>query len=328
MTAHPQPHIVFMGTPEFAVASLNALVEARLAPMAVVTAPDRARGRGQAVSPCAVKSAALDHGIGHILQPESVRDPAFVRALAALEPDIIVVVAFRILPPEVYGLASMGAFNLHGSLLPAYRGAAPIHRAVMAGETETGVTTFFLQEKVDTGQLILQRSMPIGPDETTGDVHDRMMVLGAEAVVDTVRLILEGRADPVAQDDRLASAAPKVHKSESRIDWGRPAQDVHNFIRGLSPVPGAWTVHGPGQARLTLYRSSIPDAAHGEPQAAGVHSDSAHVPGTVLRQEERLFVACADGHVEVRELQQAGRRRLAAQTFLNGSDMKTGDRLE
>ncbi len=338
MTAHPPPHIVFMGTPEFAVASLNALVRARLAPMAVVTAPDKARGRSQAVSPCAVKSAALGHGITHILQPESVQDPAFARDLAALEPDIIVVVAFRILPPEVYGLASMGAFNLHGSLLPAYRGAAPIHRAVMAGESETGVTTFFLQEKVDTGHIILRRAMPIGPDETMGEVHDRMMVLGAEVVVDTVRLILEGRAEPTAQDDALASPAPKVHKSESRIDWAQPVRRVHDFIRGLSPIPGAWTLHRPEEGaayavdsgelpgtRLAIYRTSVVEPP-------GEECDKAPAclltPGTILRLEERLHVACADGYVELRELQQAGRRRLPAPTFLNGSDMKSGDRLE
>jgi len=321
MTAHPQPHIVFMGTPEFAVASLDALIEADLTPVAVVTAPDKARGRGQAVSACAMKTAALGHGITHIMQPESVRDPDFVRDLAAYDPDIIVVVAFRILPPEVYGLARLGAFNLHGSLLPAYRGAAPIHRAVMAGETETGVTTFFLQEKVDTGQIILQRSMPIGPDETTGEVHDRMMVLGARAVVDTVRRILEGCADPVAQDDAQASPAPKVHKSESRIDWAQPADVVHNFIRGLSPAPGAWTLD-PSGTRLTICRTT----------RSGMHDMDHELrdrdAGTIVRHGDRLFVACKDGPVEILELQQAGRRRLPVSTFLHGSDLQAGDCLE
>src|SRR5690606_10195771 len=188
-------------------------------PVAVVTAPDRPRGRGQKLSPTPVKEAALRLGVETILQPESVKDPAFAAQLAALSPDLFVVVAFRILPPEVFRLPRLGAFNLHGSLLPRYRGAAPIHRAVMAGETETGVTTFFLKEQVDTGDMILQRRMPIGPDETTGEVHDRMMVLGAEAVLETVRLIEAGRAAPQRQDDTAATPAPKLFREDGRIPW-------------------------------------------------------------------------------------------------------------
>ncbi|MDX1548611.1 MAG: methionyl-tRNA formyltransferase, partial [Rhodothermales bacterium] len=251
--------LIFMGTPEFAVPSLERLVEAGYAPVAVVTGPDRRRGRGQKTTPTPVKEAAQRLGIETILQPERVKDPAFAEAVAALEPDVIVVVAFRILPPAVFTAARLGAFNLHGSLLPRYRGAAPIHRAVMAGETETGVTTFFLREQVDTGNVILREPMPIGPDETTGDVHDRMMHLGAEAVVETVRRIEAGTAEAHPQDDAAATPAPKVFPEEGEVDWARPAEAVHIHGRGVSPWPGAWSHHG--ETLLQLYRTRRADGA-------------------------------------------------------------------
>lgn len=304
--------IIFMGTPEFAVPSLERLVEHGYRPVAVVTGPDRRRGRGQRWQPTPVKEAALRLGIERILQPESVKDPAFAAEVAALEPDVMVVVAFRILPPAVFTLARKGAFNLHGSLLPRYRGAAPIHRAVMAGETETGVTTFFLREKVDTGHIILARAMPIGPDETTGEVHDRMMHLGADVVLETVRRIEDGTVTTVPQDDRLATPAPKVFREDGRIPWEQPAAVVHNHVRGLSPHPAAWTHHG--DTLLKLYRTRRRDALHGP-------------PGTVLEAADTLVVACGEGAVEVRELQQEGRRRLDAAAFLRGYPLAPGDRL-
>lgn len=303
--------IVFMGTPAFAVPSLERLVAHGYRPVAVVTGPDRPRGRGQKHTPTPVKEAARRLGIETILQPESVKDPAFAAAVAALKPDLIVVVAYRILPPAVYQTARLGAFNLHGSLLPRYRGAAPIHRAVMAGETETGVTTFFLQEKVDTGNIILQKRLSIGPDETAGEVHDRMMELGADAVLETVRLIEAGRANATPQDDRLATPAPKIFKEEARIPWDRTAAEVHNHIRGLSPHPGAWTLHG--DTLLKLYRSR--------------RTEGAAAPGTVLEAGDRLVVACGEGAVEVVELQREGHRRLPAPDFLRGYPLREGDRL-
>lgn len=306
--------IVFMGTPEFAVPSLERLVAAGYAPVAVVTGPDKPRGRGQQPTPTPVKEAARRLGIETILQPESVRDPAFAAQIAALEPDVIVVVAFKILPPEVFTQARLGAFNLHGSLLPAYRGAAPINRAVMAGETETGVTTFFLKEQVDTGHIILQHAMPIGPDETAGEVHDRMMELGADVVVETVRRIEAGTAEARPQDDRLATPAPKIYKEDARIDWTKPAEAVHNHIRGLSPHPGAWTMHG--DVLLKMYRSR-------RDHLSGTHGP----PGTVLEADERLVVACGSGTVEILELQQPGRRRMEAAAFLRGYDLPVGTRL-
>ena len=307
--------IVFMGTPEFAVPSLEILAAHGYTPIAAVTGPDKPRGRGQQVSFTPVKEAALRLGIETILQPESVKDPAFAEAVAALRPDVLVVVAFRILPPGVYTTASRGAFNLHGSLLPKYRGAAPINRAVMAGETETGVTTFFLQERVDTGNVILTRRMPIGPDETAGEVHDRMMHLGAEAVLETVRRIERGEVRTTPQDDARASPAPKLFKEDAEIDWSRPAKEVHDHVRGLSPYPGAWTLHRStdGETLLKLYRTRL----------AGGDGP----PGTVLDAAGRLVVACGTGAVEILDLQQQGRRRLSAPDFLNGYTLKPGDQV-
>jgi len=314
--------IIFMGTPEFAVPSLERLCDAGYTPIAVATGPDRERGRGQKVSPTPVKKAAMERGINTILQPESVKDEAFAASVADLRPDVIAVVAYRILPPSVYSTAPMGAFNLHGSLLPRYRGAAPINWAIMKGETETGVTTFFLQEKVDTGDVILKRRMSIGENETAGEVHDRMMVLGAEAVVDTVRQIDEGTVETTSQDDTEATPAPKIFTEDCETPWSRSAPDVHNHIRGLSPYPGAWTLHK--GTRLKLYRSRVAGSDATSPEDA-VPTDS--VPGMVLRADDHLVIACGDGAVEITELQQPGKRRLSAIDFLNGYDLSPGDRL-
>ena len=309
------PRIVFMGTPEFAVPSLDALVEAGLAPVAVVTVPDKPAGRGRRLRESAVKQAAVRHGIP-VLQPESLRDETFRQRLADLEPDVLAVVAFRILPRAVYETARLGAFNLHGSLLPAYRGAAPINRAVMDGVAETGVTTFFLRPKVDTGDIILWRRTPVGPDETAGEVHDRLMEIGAEAVVETVRLIASGEAEAQPQDDDAASPAPKLFREDGEIDWGRPASEVHNHVRGLSPYPGAWTTWDPGSGPETLkvLRTRL------APEASGA-------PGAVLEADGALVVACAEGAVALLEVQRQGKRRMPAADFLNGADLAPGARL-
>lgn len=303
--------LLFMGTPDFAVPSLEMLVENGYTPIAVATGPDRPRGRGQKLTPTPVKKAALRLGIDTLLQPESVKDLAFAEAVAALEPDVMVVVAFKILPPVVYTQARLGAFNLHGSLLPKYRGAAPINRAVMAGDTETGVTTFFLREKVDTGAIILKRSMPIGPDETAGEVHDRMMHLGAEAVLETVQRIETGTATPQPQDDTLASPAPKIFPDNCRIPWERSAADVHNHVRGLSPYPGAWTMHG--ETMLKIYRTRL--------------EEGSGTPGEVLNTDGSLVVACGEGAVAILEIQQQDRRRMEAANFLNGYALEPGAKL-
>ena len=305
------PRIVFMGTPDFAVPSLDALVEAGLAPVAVVTVPDKPAGRGQKVRASAVKQAAERHGLP-VLQPASLRDPEFQRQLEALRPDVLAVVAFRILPPEVYETARLGAFNLHGSLLPAYRGAAPIQRAIMDGVTETGVTTFFLRQTVDTGDVILRRTIPVGPDDTAGDVHDELARVGAEAVVETVRRIAEGRAKALPQDDSLASPAPKIFREHGQIDWSRPAAEVHNHVRALSPFPGAWTTWAPdGDAETlkVLRTRPLPDAL------------ATREVGRVVESGDAFAVVCGEGAVEVLEVQRAGKRRMPAEAFRNGVEL-------
>lgn len=306
-----------MGTPEFAVPSLRLLVEEGYAPVAVVTGPDRERGRGQQMMPTPVKETAQELGVGRILQPESVRNESFAEEVAALEPDVIAVAAFKILPPAVFSQAEKGAFNLHSSLLPKYRGAAPIHRAVMDGVAETGVTTFFLQESVDTGDVILQRTTPVGPNETAGEVHDRLKEIGAEAVVETVQRIEDGTAEAAPQDDAEASAAPKLRAEDGQVPWDAEAQAVHDHIRGLSPWPGAWTRHE--GTRLKLYRSRLPEDAAALPEG--------NAPGTVLEASGRLVVACGEDAVELVELQRPGKTVLPAEDFLNGYPLEPGDRL-
>jgi methionyl-tRNA formyltransferase len=263
------------------------------------------------VKPTPVKKVAQEAGIDSILQPESVTDEAFAEAVAGLEPDVIAVVAYKILPPAVYTAAREGAFNLHASLLPEYRGAAPINHALMAGETESGVTTFFLEPSVDTGDIILQKRMSIAPDETAGEVHDRMKDLGAEAVVETVRQIEEGTVETQPQDDEKATPAPKIHDEDCEVPWDQSAEDVHNHVRGLSPHPGAWTTHD--DTRLKLYRTRP--------------ADGEGAPGEVLTAREQLLVACGTGAVEVITLQQPGRQRLAANDFLNGYPLHEGEHL-
>jgi len=311
------PRILFMGTPQFAVPSLLALADAGLTPVAVATAPDRKRGRGQKTSATAVKEAALGLGIDPILQPEDVKDPAFAEQVVTLRPDIIVVVAFRILPEAVFSAARLGTFNLHGSLLPAYRGAAPINRAIMAGDTQTGVTTFFLKQKVDTGNIIMKRSMPIGPDETAGEVHDRMMLLGADVVVETVQRILAGTAEAMAQDDSLASPAPKIFREDCRIDWTCSAADIHNLIRGVSPVPGAFTSYGDKQFKI--YRSHVPPVE----DLPGGQSP----PGTILATDPELMIATGEGVIALDEVQVEGKKRVDARDFVNGHQPEEGEQL-
>jgi methionyl-tRNA formyltransferase len=302
-----------MGTPEFAVPSLTILIDNGYTIPAVVTAPDKPRGRGQELSPTPVKTVALQHNIP-LLQPGSLRDPGFVGQLRALRPDLIVVVAFRILPPEVFTTPRLGSFNLHASLLPKYRGAAPINWAIIKGEKETGVTTFLLQEKVDTGGIILQARVPIGEDDDAGSVHDKLAEVGSEIVLHTVRLIEQGKAHPRQQDESLTSAAPKIFKEDCRIAWDRPAREVQNFIRGLSPYPAAFTTH---KGKVIKIFKALTGAT-----AAN------HPPGTVYATPTSFDVATSDAPLKIVELQQEGRRRMGVEEFLRGYRISSGERLE
>ena len=297
--------IIFMGTPEFAVPSLQILVENGFEVAAVVTAADAParRGRGGAVE-TPVKKCALAYGIP-VLQPTSLKSPEFLEQLRSYQANVQVVVAFRMLPQVVWGMPEYGTFNLHGSLLPKYRGAAPIHWAVIRGEKETGVTTFFINKDIDTGSVLFQESLPIGEDETTGELHDRMMVLGAQLVLKTVKAIAREEVQPCRQDDSLATHAPKIFHDTCRIDFNQPCEQVHNFIRGMSPYPGAWMMHE-GQEIKVL--RSTKDLAH-----------PTGLPGTILTDHRSYIkVQTADGAINLEELQLQGRRRMPVREFLNG----------
>jgi len=306
--------ILFMGTPEFAIPSLQILLDHNYPIVSVATAADKPKGRGREMALSPVKQFAVSRKLP-ILQPENLKDPQFVRAVRALEADLIVVVAFRILPKEIYSLPRLGAFNLHASLLPKYRGAAPINWAIIKGESETGVTTFFLQEKVDTGSVILQARVRIGAEETAGELHDKLAEVGAEIVFQTVRLIELGKAVTHSQDDQQATPAPKIFREHCRIDWNNPTSSVHNFIRGLSPSPCAWTTHG-GKV-LKIYKAQVIQSA-----ARGTDS-----PGTIEEVGPKsLHVATGDSTISILEIQQEGKRRMGAEEFLRGYPLHPGDK--
>ena len=300
--------ILFMGTASFAVPSLERLAAEGYTIAAVATGPDRPRGRGRETLPTPVKEVALRGGYT-ILQPENLKDPAFADAVRACTPSLIVVVAYRILPPGVFRIPPLGSINLHASLLPRYRGAAPINRAIMNGEKETGVTTFFLDESVDTGNMLLQARAPIGDEDDAGTVHDRLAAIGAEIVVQTVRLIEQGKAVPRPQDASLASPAPKIFREDCRIDWRLPAERVRNLIRGLSPSPAAFTTHG-GRL-LKVFRARC--------------ADGALPPGHVDARGGRLLVGTLDRPLALEEVQQEGKKRMTAEEFLRGYAFAPGD---
>jgi methionyl-tRNA formyltransferase len=305
--------ILFMGTPEFAVPSLRILLDHSYEISGVVTAPDRPRGRGQQVSCTPIKEFALYNRL-QILQPENLKDSKFVSDVQQLAPDLIIIVAFRVLPREVYTIPKFGSFNLHASLLPRYRGAAPINWAIINGEKESGVTTFFLQDKVDTGSVLLQARVRIGADETAGELHDTLSEVGAEIVLQTVRLIELGKAQPRMQNDSLACPAPKIFKNDCRIDWKKSSQQVHDFIRGLSPHPASWTTHK-GKT-IKMYRAKITEA---QSNAAGI---------VLQRTNETLLVGTGSGAVSILEIQQEGKRRLGVEEFLRGYAIEAGELFE
>lgn len=286
--------IVFLGTPEFAVESLDAIIKAGHEVAAVVTATDKPAGRGHKMLPSAVKEYALAHGL-EVLQPAKLKDPEFLARLREINADLFVVIAFRMLPEEVWAMPSMGTFNLHASLLPRYRGAAPINRAVMNGDSRTGVTTFLLKHEIDTGDILRQEAIEIGPDENVGSVHDRLMHLGARVTVETLADLAAGTARPRPQEDTEATPAPKIFKEDCRLDPSMTAEQARNHIRGLSPYPAAWT------DALCGVTMKVFEARHASEKKPG-----------------HLYMDFADGALELLEVQPAGKKRMRGEDFLRG----------
>ena len=301
-----------MGTPEFAVETLKALVENHYNVVAVVTQPDKPVGRHQnELQPSEVKKYALEHNLP-VLQPVKMKDPEFVETLRSYHANLQVVVAFRMLPEVVWAMPEYGTFNVHAALLPQYRGAAPINWAVINGETETGVTTFFLDHDIDTGRIIMKKHFPIPDDANVEYVYDGLMHLGAEICMETLEVIVAADGHPASipqEESAELKAAPKIFKETCQINWNQPAKRIYDFVRGLSPYPGAWTVlkdEKGGETVLKIFRTTKTDKQVNDRV------------GTLMADRKHLYIACADAWLQIDELQLAGKKRMDAQAFLNG----------
>src|ERR1035437_3747373 len=297
-------NIIFMGTPDFSVPSLEKIFNSRHKLLAVVTAPDKERGRGQKVSCTPVKEFALHNSLP-LLQPERLKDADFVNSLKELVPGLFVVVAFRILPREVFSIPRYGSFNLHASLLPKYRGAAPIQWSIINGDKKTGVTTFALKDKVDTGNIFIQKKIEILDNDNFGAVHDKLSLIGAEAVIETIDLINSGNFTLQDQDDTLSSPAPKINKENGLIDWHKPASDINNLIRGLSTYPGAYFFFK--DRLIKIYKASV-------------NKEKVLKPGEIFSSKKELIIGCGQNALNVIELQLEGRKKLSFSEFLRGFD--------
>jgi methionyl-tRNA formyltransferase len=307
-TTNHNPRIIFMGTPEFAVASLDALVQAGCNIIAVITAPDKPAGRGMKLTESAVKKYAVEKQLP-VLQPVKLKDPQFLEALKGLQADLQIVVAFRMLPEVVWNMPPMGTINLHGSLLPQYRGAAPINWAVINGEKETGVTTFKLQHEIDTGDILLQERFPISDDETAGEVHDRMKEIGAKLLVTTVEGLAKDTLKEIPQqaidNQSLLKHAPKIFTETCKIDWNQPVSSIYNLIRGLSPYPAAFTFLN--EKTLKIYQAK--KEIHAAPKPAGT-----------IETDNKTFLkfAAKDGYIHITEMQLEGKKKMTVEEFLRG----------
>lgn len=300
--------IVFMGTPEFAVESLKTILNNNIEVAAVVTAPDRPAGRGQQLRQSAVKEFAISKDI-KVLQPEKLKSEDFIQALTAINADLFVVVAFRMLPEIVWSMPSKGTINLHGSLLPNYRGAAPINWAVINGEKETGATTFFIEKEIDTGKIIDSVKIPIGKNDSAGQVHDHLMVEGAKLLANTVAQILNGEVSGIAQSDMIKGElkdAPKIFKSDCQVNWDKTSNEVHNMIRGMAPYPTAWTKIEKGDTSKTIKLFTAEKIEDGKNNALQIKVDS------------ELYFGTADGWIKIIELQLEGKKRMKAADFIKG----------
>lgn len=300
--------IVFMGTPEFAVGILDAIYQNNYDVVGVITAPDRPAGRGQKVKFSAVKEYALEKDL-KLLQPTNLKDEEFLKELESLNANLQVVVAFRMLPAQVWKMPKLGTFNLHASLLPQYRGAAPINWAVINGEKTTGVTTFFIDEKIDTGAIILKEETAIATNETAGELHDRLMLLGVDAVLKTLTLIANGQAETTIQPtDADIKTAYKLNKENCKIDWSKSGQDIYNLIRGLSPYPAAWTfINDSGQEwNVKIYNAQFIEENHG------------NEVGKLIIDKKEIKVSATDGYIILLDLQFPGKKKMTAGELLNG----------
>ena len=312
--------IVYMGTPEFAVESLKRLVEGGYNIVGVITMPDKPMGRhGSVLQPSPVKQYAVSQGL-KVLQPEKLKDESFVAELRELKADLQIVVAFRMLPEVVWNMPRLGTFNLHASLLPQYRGAAPINWAVINGETETGITTFFLKHEIDTGEIIDQVRVPIADTDNVGDVYERLMNIGGDLVIKTVDSILDGSVKTVPQD-KLAEGevlrpAPKIFKETCRIDWSKGVKQIYDFVRGLSPYPAAWTELCQGSTAPQVLKIYETDK---------IFAEHSFEPGAVVTDKKTYFrIAVTDGYINIRSLQLAGKKRMGVTDFLRGYHHEDG----
>ena len=304
-----------MGTPEFAVASLDILVKNGYNIVGVVTVPDKPAGRGQQLQQSAVKKYALEKSL-HIMQPEKLKDETFINELKSLNADLQIVVAFRMLPEVVWNMPPLGTYNLHGSLLPKYRGAAPINWAIINGETESGVTTFKLKHEIDTGNVLFQAKTPINKNTTAGELHDSLMQIGADLVLKTVKAVESGNYELKPQDDTQSIHAPKIFKDTCKINWNNPAEKIYNLIRGLSPYPAAYTEFKDKNNQIISVKLFVTELEKGTTSSK---------PGTVSCDGKTyLKVACPDGYINIKELQMAGKKRIAIEEFLRGFKFEEG----
>ncbi len=306
--------IIFMGTPEFAVTTLRYIIEAKYNVVGVITAPDRPAGRGRKLQQSAVKEFAEANDLT-VLQPTNLKSPEFLEKLQSLKPNLQVVVAFRMLPKIVWQIPEFGTFNLHASLLPQYRGAAPINWAIINGETQTGASTFYIDEKIDTGAMILQKETPIELKDTVGSLHDKLMSLGASLVTDTLELIKEDKIKTTSQkESEDLRDAPKLTKENTKINWSLSANKLYDFIRGLNPYPAAWTIIKNGKLEINakLYDVEILIESHDKE------------PGEIVQEENKLKVAVTDGYIIVNEIQLPGKRKMKTKELLNGYQFENG----
>ncbi|MGM0636105.1 MAG: methionyl-tRNA formyltransferase [Bacteroidota bacterium] len=303
-----QLKILYMGTPDFAVAPLEKILETQHQLVGVVTAPDKPAGRGRKNKASAVKKFALENNL-LVLQPTNLKSDEFQAKLNELQPDLIIVVAFRMLPKKVWSFPTYGTFNLHASLLPEYRGAAPIHWAIVNGEKKTGVTTFFIDEKIDTGEIILSKEIDISPEENVGSLHDKLMNLGATAITETIKMISSGNVQTHAQDkSKSFKPAPKLTKENTQINWNNSAQNIYNQIRGLSPFPTAWTSLRQNEEQ---FNCKIYSASKSEEK-------STEKPGSIRIRNKKIEVATQDYYVIIESLKLEGKKKLASKDLLNG----------